>query len=245
LTDSESGVISIYRNSRPHGELHMFATAQKVSTPKTNAKKSTRTEYTIEGAQDLAALDYVIKSLLALKETVESEVKSAAKEKFFELGLATKVRPENFNAVDGLATVSCQLRARSSASTLTEDEQKVLAVYNIPTKKNVITVGAFVINPDYTNNQEVLSKVEKALKKVPGLPADFIQVQDEVSKTVPDDSAIALAFSTLDNVQLRAVLPILTLIATGPKLDPARNGGKEIKFADAFKIVEELTGEIA
>jgi hypothetical protein len=212
----------------------MFSTAKKIAAPKA-PKKDTKAQVAIDGLATLASIDAVMKSLAALKATVESDVKSAMAVEFVTTGCAIKKRPENFRGTDEGASASCELRIRSSASALSEDEQKLYAEAGIGTKTVVSTIETYVINPEYKDNGDLLALVEKKLKGIKGIPEDFIMFQEGVSKTVAADDALDVLF-TLPAEKARDLLPIVGTLAVKPKLDTD-------DVAEAFKVVGALLGD--
>lgn len=211
----------------------MFASAKKVTAPASKAKKE-KVQIEIDGLLDLAAVDSLIKKLTAVKETLSADVKSQMSIEFIRMGSEKKDRPKNFEGSDkGLATASCQLRARSSASPLTETEVDLLNGAGLPVETIETTVEAFIINPAYTNDQVVLGKVERALKKIAGLPEDFIMKQDGVSKSIVGANAIEMLFETGDTKKIAAFLPYVSTLSVTPKLE---------EKANAFEIVRKMLG---
>lgn len=191
----------------------MFSTAKSLDTKKTAAVKKTKDEHEISGICDLALLDALIKSATAMKESIETEVKTRGFEIFMESKGGT--RPSSFVGVDGAATASVEMRKRGTNSKLTDDEAEVLRAQGIEPFKQIVTQELFAINPSYAADSKLLSKVEKALDKL-DLPKDFIVKQEEVSKLVVSDEMLDTAFK--DGTVSNAVLSIMTTMALKPKL---------------------------
>lgn len=211
----------------------MFSKNNVVATKKTAAKSKKR-EIEIEGLQSLAAVDSVIKSLLALKATLEEGVKSDVLEIFVRDGAALHAQPENFRGIDGVGEASCELRKRSTASELTEEEQRTLKRYEIPTTESVSVVETYVINPEYASDNKLLETVANALKKVKGLPEDLFQFQAGKSKTVVAEDSLAAVFR-LKKEEIAHVLPLVATQALKPKMVSADPN-------EAFRLVGELIG---
>lgn len=210
----------------------MFASAKTLPTTKSKAKGKAKPEVEIAGLQDLAAIDAVIKALTALKGTVEIEVKAKMAEHFLTEGAAKNGRPENFKGTDDKASASCELRARSSSSPLADADIELLDRHKISHQTVDIVPECYVINPAYRDDQVLLGKVEKALKKVGGLPEDFIMLQQGVSKTITTETSLDEVFRLNRNVA-GGLLSVVGVLAVKPKLESG-------DITDAFTIVQSL-----
>ena len=195
----------------------MFANAQKVAAPAKKGRKAEAETVTLAGMERFAALDAAIKTLTALREAEEASLKGLMADRFIEVGCKAKKRPANFNGVEGSATGSCQLKVRSTASVLSEDDQALLTEHEIKFGTNVKTQEAFLINPAYTNNMALLAKVEEALEGV-DLPEDFLMKQEEVSVCVATEESIEAIF-TKDKEIAEILLPVVTTLAIRPKIE--------------------------
>jgi len=215
----------------------MFATAQTLKTGPVSAKaKKAPPEIRIEGIESVAALDAVIKSLTALKQTFEAQAKGNMTTEFVKLGVAKGARPDNFRGVEGAASASCEMRARSSASPFQTDEIQMLAEAEIPTRKIEDGVATFGINPAHLNNAEMLKAMEKALQPLVAkgkLPTDLFVKLEPPTRTVLAEGALDVVFSR-GEATVRKLLPVVTTMAIKPTL------GKDATTADAFKLVEKL-----
>lgn len=169
----------------------MFSTA-KVIAPAAKTTKA-KAENQLEGLEQLAQVDALIKSLEAVKATLDAEVKSRALNIFIET--ANGRRPESFRGLEGTASASIELRKRSTTSPLNEDQIKLLASKGVAGEKVIVTNKMFGINPVHAENQELLAKVEAALKDI--VPADFIVLQEEKSKIVVTDKAMETVFKEI------------------------------------------------
>ena len=196
----------------------MFADAKVINTPKSGKGKANATPVReIVGLRDLAGVVALIKSLAAVKSTLESQVKTSADTIFVADALNTGKRPENFEAVEDDATASVQLKKRASNSKLNDAEIEQLTNLDVPLDTVVETHETFVINPAYATDAVLLAKVEKALKGVKGLPVDFIQKQKEVSSVVISDATIDHICK--DKALVQSCLMTATTIAVAPKLE--------------------------
>ena len=183
------------------------------ATPKAKAK-SKKKELTIEGLEQLAEIDAMIKNLSALREDLDRTVKDQAREIFIDLGQTA--RPENFRGVDGEAEASIEFRKRSSRSTLTLAEVEAFEKLNIPVETIQDVFETFVINPAYAGDSALLEKIDRALKKVKDLPEDFILKQEGSSrKVVGEDTVVAVFAKGL----IRQFFDSIGVLAVKPKLN--------------------------
>ena len=132
-------------------------------------------------------VDSLEKNLKALKETLKGKVNEQMKEIFTR---QNNKRPENFRGIEKHASASCEMRKRTIASVLTEEEVKALEKDGIPVGTEVSTPSRFIINPEHAANQELLQKISDAIQKVPGVPENFILHQAEVSSQVVTDETL-------------------------------------------------------
>jgi hypothetical protein len=210
------------------GTMFKKAAPAKVEAPKKKGKE--KEQIAISGLQQLTLLDALIKQASAMKATIQSDVTAAGFGRFVELQ-GNSTRPSSFEGVDGHATASVEVRKRSSASVLTEEEVKILDAAGIKAEVKVVTPFQFYINPAYVNDEKLLGKVEAALSKI--VPEDFIQQQQEVSKPVVGDAMLDDAFR---NKAGEEVLRILTTMAVKPKLNESYNMDNLI--TDALEIMQ-------
>jgi len=215
---------------------NMFANAKKVADKAPAAKKGKdRAQVEIVGLETYASIDSVIKALETLKKTNKTEIDAQLMQHFITEGAKTGRQPENFDGSEGDATGSMQLRLRSSRSPLAAEEQDLLAERNIPMGTEVDVVERFVINEAYSGDQELLKKVSKALEKVPGMPADFIMLQEGKSRTVATQASIDAIFATREIDTISKLLGLVTLPAVRAKLATD-------DFASAFAVVTTALG---
>ncbi len=188
-----------------------FATAPVLAKP-AKKKRDDRIEVAIKRLEDLAAVQATIKSLKAMEETMMDDVKDQITEWFLTNGCATQEQPDNFRGIDGDATASCELRKRSSASALSDDEQAILAEHNIPMETATEVEETFVINPAYLTDSKLMEKVAKALNGVKGIPDDFIMQQPGRKKVIIGEAAVGAAFKKPINIA-RKLLSIVAVPA--------------------------------
>lgn len=188
----------------------LFGKAQSISAPpKTAAGRKVKPETQIDGLQDLAEIDALIKALGGLKTTLEQEIKQEAFDLFYAKGKELKARPENLKAVDGNATASIEFRKRATSSPLSPAEIEMFTEAGIFVDTIVTTQKLFGVNPKYATDEPLLEKVSKAIERI--VPEDFFVVQDEVSKTVVADRTVDEAFAKEANSSIIGALSVLSI----------------------------------
>jgi len=193
--------------------MSMFNKAKTIApAPKAKLAKQ-KAEVEIAGIEHLAMIDALQKTLETLRSTLESEIKSAAAERFVALIQATGQRPDNFTGIEGNGFASLQFRRKSSAYALSEEAVTLLRENGIEPEKQVTTPALFAINPSYASDQDLLAKVEKAIAKI--VPEDFIVMQEEQSKLIATEDTLNTAISKRCDA---AVISALTTISCGLKL---------------------------
>jgi hypothetical protein len=200
--------------------MTLFAKAKKTA-PATAAKgkKDARQEININGLGDYAIVDAVVKGFTALQKTLAESVKDEMSDVFATQGEAIGKRPDNFKGIDNdntQASASCELRCRSSASALSDEEAEKLTELGIPFSEVVTQEDCFIINPAYFSDQAMLEKVSKALEKVKDLPEDFIMHQTKVSKKVVTEESMEAVFK---KGLAASLLSIVGTLAIKPKFD--------------------------
>lgn len=217
--------------------MAMFDKSQKISSAKTT-KKVTKQEIGIDGLKTYAAIDSIEKALKSLKSVYRDPVEESMIKHFIDVAVDTKSRPENFVGKDKNAKASCELRQRSSASALSEQEQEILAKHGIKTKVVEDKAETYVINPAYLNDSKLLEKISKILSKDKSIPEDLIKFQESNKKTVIDEEGFAAAFK-MPREALKEILPVIGTLAIKPSLD----GIDAVR--EAFDIVKELVDDEA
>jgi hypothetical protein len=118
-------------------------------------------EVMVDGINELAALESAIAVLSAARDDVVRHLKEQAEERFIIEGLALKRRPQNFKAVDTVASASVQLRAKSQP--LTEDNIALCAKYGIELEEEVKFSPSYVIAENYAADSVFIAEFEKRL----------------------------------------------------------------------------------
>ena len=195
---------------------NLFKNAKVATQPAKTSKSKDKAEVQIAGLGDLAAVDALIKTLTAVKETLESDVKAQALAEFKRQVNANRDY-ENFRGVDDGASASCEFRKRSSASGLNEADIDLLSRYGLPIGQNVQVESCYRINPKYTGDSALLEKISKAISKVKDVPEDFIEIQEGVSKAVVTEDTINMACKNPE--AFAEVATVIGTLAIKPKLE--------------------------
>lgn len=211
---------------------NLFKTAKVATKPVKVAKSKDKAEVQITGLGDLAAVDALIKTLTAVKETLEADVKAQALAEFKSQVAATH-KYENFRGIGEGASASCEFRKRSSASALNEADIDLLNHYGLPFGQNVSVESCYRINPKYTGDSKLLEKISNAISKVKDVPEDFIELQEGVSKPVVTEDTINMACKKPEAFD--AVASVIGTLAIKPKLDSTDT-------AEVFETVKALLG---
>lgn len=218
--------------------MSLFAAA--VAAPKAEKKKpaaKTKLEVAIEGMEQFAAFKAVEKAMKAVSGTFEQSIKAQMATLFVKEGMKLGRRPENFEGIEGVASGSCQLKAKSSNQIVTAEELSLLEQHNIPVVTLDTVVETFIINPAYADltnpmNKALLDKVSKALEGVKGLPADFLQHQSE-KKVCVDEASMNAVFALKDEDVVAELLPLVATLAIRPTIESEKV---------AFEIVGKMLG---
>lgn len=190
--------------------LNMFEAAKAVPVKASAKKKGSDKEViVVQGLEDVAVLDALIKSLTSLKETLRGPVDEKLREEFV-------AGAENFEAVEGQASASAELRKRPVSSPLVAEEVAMLEADGIVVGEVESIPERFIVNPAYASNEAMLKQVSAALAKVKGMPNDFIQFQagqktrvvtEETFDAVMGDGELAAKYiDTVGVLALRAKL---------------------------------------
>lgn len=197
--------------------MGLFAKAATIKAEPTKGRKSKTEIREMSGVERHAAIDAAIKALTALQEIEAAKIKAEAATIFVEEGVKIQRKPDNFKATEGTATTSVELKKRSVASVLKDEEQVILKKHSIPFDREVTKAEAFLINPRYTNDMDLLAKVEEALADV-DLPEDFLMKQEEQTRAVVTDESLEAVFKkTIEDAEM--LLPLVSTLALKPKID--------------------------
>ncbi len=191
---------------------NLFVTASPASKLKAAIAKDNAT--TVEGLEMYASIKVVEDALSAVKEVYEGQVKVHMHETFVKLGTTLHKRPENLKGEEGDANASLQLRKRSTASKLNEQDAEVLRQSNIPIED---VPASFTINPKYVEDTALMARINAAIvKHVKDVPDDLFVV--ETGRAIVTDESIDAVFRMNDPDTIAALLPLVTTLSIRAKL---------------------------
>jgi hypothetical protein len=204
--------------------VNLFANATSVVAEKP-ALGSNNPTLPLAGILDLAEVDAVIKSLEAVRATIETEVKAKARTQFITAGVTAHKHAGNFTGTEGVASAAVQLKKKSSASALGEAAVTLATEFDISTKEVLDRPEHFFFNPDYTSDatkQTAISSALAPLIKNGTLPADIIQFQEATKKVVVTDQSLDEVFKVAAIRKLTAekvgeLLDVFSTAALAPK----------------------------
>lgn len=210
---------------------NIFATAKVTTKP--TSKKPAKPELKMGDELDtLAAIRALSKALEGLQASVESEVKKKSLDAFVGAGINLEKRPENFRGISTLASASLELKKRSSASALREDEVEVLRQHKISVTEGDAT---FYFNPLILQSESAMKKVSAALEKV-DLSKDIgttdIILQNPGKTTVAETSLDEVFGGNFKPVVVERLLGIVATLSVKPKLNVN-------DIDSAFKILKD------
>jgi len=206
---------------------NLFAKATAVKAPAKAAKK-TKDEVQLTGLLQLTQIDALMKALASAKTTLEADVKAAAFNHFFDEAQATAKRPDNFRGIEGAASASIEMRKRSTASALSDEEVALFEQHGLKVEKAISVQKLFGINPVYASDDKMLEAVSEAISKI--VPADFIVVQEEKSKNVVGEETMEKAFAIKAP---REIIEAISVMAIKPKLETT-------EIAEIIKSVSKI-----
>jgi hypothetical protein len=190
----------------------MFSGLKVIATAVTKGKKAKK-QVSVDGMEFYAQLDAAVKAIGALQGAVKSELQQTVLAEFMAEIQQGGGKPESFEAIEGTATASVQLRKRGTNSPLSEGEREILEAANIPVHEEIIVPELYAINQEFAADTELMLKVEAALTGV--VPEGFFALQAKKSKFVVSDDTLKAAFRTVPSEE---VVNIVTTLAFRPAL---------------------------
>lgn len=212
--------------------MSLFTQAKPAAAAKPKTKKAKTEAVEIEGLETYAGVCAVLKALEAVKTTMEADIKEFGVAKMVTAGMDAGKRPENLAAVEGKATASIQLRVKGANIAIPIEDAARLRMASVPLTEVDVVTDTFIINPEYAQDGALLEKVSKALEGVKGLPADFIQKQEEKRTVVDGDTTMNAIFAIKDRSLVEALLPLVCSTAIRPSFKG--------KIEDAVKAIADL-----
>lgn len=169
----------------------MFSSAKKVAAVPTAARTApAKVTETIDGLEEIAALDACFKAIKGLLDLKKDAAKAEAVERLLERGLARKSKPDGLSLAEGdYATGKISISKRAVSSPLAADELEILAeavgsaerdedgaITAIPGFAETVEKqpAMLTVNPAYGKDEMLLARIDKALSGVKGIPEDFI-----------------------------------------------------------------------
>jgi len=214
---------------------NIFDAAPVTATVKVAKSKADKREvYNIPALDRLSATRAMIATLETLSEQFEGEVKEASMDILVGLALKTGKKPETFNLVADKSTGQFQLRKRSSASALTDDELALAKALGIPTVENTKVEERYVFNPDVLADQVVMAKISKALTRIPELAGMcIVQHQEAIKTTIIADGALEVACGLKSQDKIVTALGIAAVQAVKTSFDSEN-------FKDALDVLAKV-----
>ena len=211
----------------------MFKDAKALtSAPKTVGKKKEREVVELNNVEQLAQLHALVKAAQGAISAIEGTLKEEVFGMF--LDRADGKKPDSFDAQEGNGMLNLQMRKRGTNSPLGEDECSLLLEAGLVPDVVVKTPELFAINPEFATDTSLLSKVEKALGKISGLPENFIVKQNAVVVNVVGDDLLEKAFKLKGvNRHYEEVIQMVTTLGFKPTLVKLVPG-------DMAKTIEEI-----
>lgn len=225
--------------SATNAPINMFAAAAAkpvVEQPKAGRKKAEVTHPMSGKLDQLASLKAFAATIEAQMKALESELKGDATDELVKRGMAIGGRPANYKGESATAIAGVELRLRSSASILSEDEVKLLAEENIEATEMELSPEMYAFNPGVLGmGPKVLEKISAALASVKELEGIQVIVHHPAkTKMVASEEAIDKVFKLKDADKVRSLMPLVTTLALKPKLKP------EVALGTAFESMRSL-----
>lgn len=216
----------------------MFATAKKLEVPTKAPRKNAPPEITVKGLRLYASFCFVYKAIEGMITGLKVNVETQIREYMITEGMKQKKHPGNFRGVEGIASGSCQINKRSTSSVLKPEEVALCKKHKItiePRKSNI--QRCYVVNPKYTDDQDMLEAVADRLKDIEGLPNDFIMLQEPPEEWVVSETAFDEVFSLKKREDVEAMLSIVGVTAIKPTITESHQ-------KEAFQIVAAMMNPI-
>lgn len=204
--------------------MGVFDSAPTVFTAKASTKVA-KAEYHIDGLTELAAIDGMLKTLSAIREQFEVQVKSGGLDIVVAEALRTGQRPANFKILDDGATGAYELRARASTSPLTADEVLIARSLGLPVVENIKVRGGFQFDGETMADPVKMEAISNALESVKELGGKnpIIRVP-EVKTEVLGAGAVEASCALKVEERIRLGLSLAAVQAAKAKLDSEEFG---------------------
>ena len=191
----------------------------------------------IEMGADLtafAACSSLIKTLKLTAEVYEAKVKERMSNIFTTLGLEAGSRPANYTGISDFATASCQLKARSSSSSLNVEDADYLRSKGMTVAEVVVDEGGQFLNPAILSNPALFTKLQAALSLIDCGSEELVLTKPRTVKYVVSEESLSQVF-TLAAEEAAKVLPMVSSLAIVPKFAGS--------FLEAASLIDQ-TGRV-
>lgn len=199
----------------------MFDTSNPAKTVKPSPKSTLdKQDFPVPGLAFIGKARAIMKALKAVCDTKEGVVKTdTLSETFAERGAKVGHRPENYQGRDGTVTGSMQLKDRSSASPLKDEEKDALDQAGISYETFEISPAHFRFNEAYAKPEtmeEIGNQIDAAREAGFVIPEDLFTYYAAETKALATERTIAAVYETKDKDLIKKLLPIVACIAIGP-----------------------------
>ena len=206
---------------------NLFAGAKTVENQEVEKKgKKEAPKVRIGDMDTLSAVNALIDTLGAYKKTVlDTSIKDEMQKYFVGTTIKEGQRPVNFKGIGDFSEASCEMKKRSSSSSLSSTEEAILVKYGISFEEVVVSPAIeerFFFNPDILKNAKLMKTISSKLQEIPELNnIDVIMRQPakeaETAKIVTDQSFVDAAKITDPSV-LTQVYSIISSLAIKTKM---------------------------
>ncbi len=209
--------------------------------PKQKPHAGTDAPVVVEGLEVYGALAKIA-SEIDKGHLKTSPIKDAVMEHFIADGSALGRAPNtSYAGKEGNATASLQVRKRTNTQPLSPDVVARCNDLGIRTEHVVQVPYAVIVNPEHMPNEAALEKLLAMVKKA-GLPADFLQLQQEKSHEITTDDTLYDIFALVKSEKINEIVAreLVESVCISPVIVSKWTGS----LAEALTIVrEELLGE--
>jgi hypothetical protein len=190
---------------------NLFTTAKTIAVSPKKAAKMGPQPVSLEGVEEYAQLKALMNAIEGLVKTAEAKVKDQIKDVALAYGKSEHKRIENFKAIEGSATVDCQVK-KKGASALSEEAETECRKHQIDLEE--VKEEQFFFNPDVLANPKFRDAISAAISTVPGLPSDVILRQAPTYKV--SNEGIDKLFKLKPTVQAELFDAAVTLAVGKP-----------------------------
>ena len=202
-----------------------MAPVVEVKAPESKDKKSR--EVNLGTSLDyLAAINALTESLMSVKTVYEQEIKTQMLEDFVDTSMAKERRADNFTGKGPNSQANCQMKKRSSASKLSEEEVALLKSNGISVDTAIVSEEIpehFYFNPEILSNPEIAAIISEKLSEIPELEGKQVIIKqakrDKVTKEIVSDNSFDEIARLKDRELVKQLLSIVSSLAIKDKLN--------------------------